>query len=83
MNVLQLAETRRLYARLLAQVWPYRWQFGIAVVGMVLTAATEPALPALLKPMLDQSFVRNMLNDRDDLHHLTPWQLQAGSHRTS
>ncbi|MDE3009803.1 MAG: lipid A export permease/ATP-binding protein MsbA [Pseudomonadota bacterium] len=54
----QLAETRRLYARLLAQVWPYRWQFGIALVGMVLTAATEPALPALLKPMLDQSFVR-------------------------
>jgi len=58
MNVQQLAETRRLYARLLAQVWPYRWQFGIAVIAMVLTAATEPALPALLKPMLDQSFVR-------------------------
>ncbi len=51
-------DTRRLYARLLAQVWPYRWQFAIALVGMVLTAATEPVLPALLKPMLDQSFVR-------------------------
>jgi subfamily B ATP-binding cassette protein MsbA len=54
---LPVAETRRLYGRLLAQVLPYRWQFAVALVGMVLTAATEPALPALLKPMLDQSFV--------------------------
>jgi subfamily B ATP-binding cassette protein MsbA len=57
LKVLPAADSRRLYARLLAQVWPYRWQFGIALLGMVLTAATEPALPALLKPMLDQSFV--------------------------
>ena len=52
------ADTRRLYARLLTQVWPYRWQFALALLAMILTAATEPALPALLKPMLDQSFVR-------------------------
>ena len=44
--------------RLLRQVFPYRWPFAIALLGMILTAATEPALPALLKPMLDQSFVR-------------------------
>ena len=57
MTAVSLAETRRLYARLLAQVRPYRAQFAIAVIAMILTAATEPALPALLKPMLDQSFV--------------------------
>jgi len=50
--------SRILYSRLLRQVLPYRWQFAIALLGMILTAATEPALPALLKPMLDQSFVR-------------------------
>jgi len=53
-----MSSSRILYARLLRQVFPYRWQFAIALLGMILTAATEPALPALLKPMLDQSFVR-------------------------
>jgi subfamily B ATP-binding cassette protein MsbA len=53
-----MSASRILYTRLLRQVIPYRWQFAIALLGMILTAATEPALPALLKPMLDQSFVR-------------------------
>lgn len=53
-----MSPSRILYARLLRQVLPYKWQFAIALLGMILTAATEPALPALLKPMLDQSFVR-------------------------
>jgi subfamily B ATP-binding cassette protein MsbA len=46
-----------LYRRLLSHVMPYRWEFLAAIVGMVVTAATEPLLPALLKPMLDKSFV--------------------------
>ncbi|MHB8354190.1 MAG: ABC transporter transmembrane domain-containing protein, partial [Burkholderiales bacterium] len=46
-----------LYRRLLRYVVPYRWEFFVAIIAMVITAATEPLLPALLKPMLDMSFV--------------------------
>ena len=46
-----------LYRRLLRYVVPYRWEFIAAIIAMVITAATEPMLPALLKPMLDMSFV--------------------------
>ena len=49
-----------MYTRLLRYVLPYRWVFALAIVGTVLLAATEPVLPALLKPLLDGSFV-----DRD------------------
>ena len=48
---------QELYLRLLAYVKPYWRQFGIALVAMVVLAATEPAIPALLKPMLDGTFV--------------------------
>ena len=48
---------RELYLRLLAYVKPYWRQFGVALVAMVVLAATEPAIPALLKPMLDGTFV--------------------------
>ncbi len=52
-----LPGTTSLYSRLLRHVRPYRWEFFGAVGAMVVTAATEPFLPALLKPMLDKSFV--------------------------
>ncbi len=52
--------SRELYTRLLRYVLPYRWVFALAILGTVLLAATEPVLPALLKPLLDGSFV-----DRD------------------
>jgi subfamily B ATP-binding cassette protein MsbA len=48
---------RQLYARLLHHVRPYWRMFGLAVLTMVILAATEPALPILLKPTLDGSFV--------------------------
>ena len=48
---------QELYLRLLAYVKPYWRQFGVALVAMVVLAATEPAIPALLKPMLDGTFV--------------------------
>lgn len=35
---------------------PYWRVFAVAVLGMVLTAATEPLFPALMKPLLDGSF---------------------------
>ena len=50
--------SRELYWRLLAYVRPYWKVFAVAVGGMVLTAATEPLFPALLKPLLDGSFVQ-------------------------
>ncbi|MGH8733526.1 MAG: hypothetical protein ACREVB_07575, partial [Burkholderiales bacterium] len=30
--------------------------FALAVLGMVLAAATEPLFPALIKPLLDEGF---------------------------
>jgi subfamily B ATP-binding cassette protein MsbA len=50
--------SRELYLRLLGYVRPYWTAFALAVVGMVLTAATEPMFPALMKPLLDGSFVK-------------------------
>jgi subfamily B ATP-binding cassette protein MsbA len=46
-----------LYLRLLRYVKPYRRAFALGLLGMVAAAATEPALPALLKPLLDGTFV--------------------------
>jgi subfamily B ATP-binding cassette protein MsbA len=47
-----------LYRRLLGYVKPYRLEFAGAIMAMIVTAATEPMLPAMLKPMLDKSFVQ-------------------------
>ncbi len=47
----------QLYLRLLGYVKPYWRTFVISIIGMAVTAATEPLLPALLKPMLDGTFV--------------------------
>jgi subfamily B ATP-binding cassette protein MsbA len=45
-----------LYVRLLSYVRPYAKAFGFAVIGMIAAAATEPLLPALIKPLLDRGF---------------------------
>lgn len=45
------------YGRLLRYVKPYRREFFIAVIGMVGYAVTDTAFAALMKPMLDGSFV--------------------------
>ena len=45
-----------LYGRLLGYVRPYWKVFALGVIMMVLTAATEPLFPALMKPLLDGSF---------------------------
>jgi subfamily B ATP-binding cassette protein MsbA len=47
----------KLYLRLLGYVMPYWRMFAASLLAMVVVAATEPALPALLKPMLDGTFV--------------------------
>ena len=51
------ADSLALYRRLLGFVRPYAWVFAAAVTGMVLVAATEAALPAIMKPILDGTFV--------------------------
>ncbi len=43
--------------RLLHYVRPYWRAFALSILGMVLTAATEPLFPALMRPLLDGSFV--------------------------
>jgi subfamily B ATP-binding cassette protein MsbA len=48
---------RVLYLRLLRHVLPYWKVFLLALAALVVGAVTEPAIPALLKPMLDGSFV--------------------------
>lgn len=45
------------YRRLLVYVKPYKKQFAIAVAGMLGYAITDTAFAALMKPMLDGSFV--------------------------
>ncbi len=50
-------DSRTLYLRLLRYVHPYRRTFAISLLSMVLLACTEPILPALLKPLLDGSFI--------------------------
>lgn len=51
------ATSLQLYLRLLRYVKPYASQFVISVLALVVVAATEPAFPALLKPLLDGNFL--------------------------
>ena len=57
MHIVKLTSPQ-LYIRLLGYVKPYWRIFAISILGMAVTAATEPLLPALLKPMLDGTFIR-------------------------
>ncbi|MFT3805022.1 MAG: lipid A export permease/ATP-binding protein MsbA [Burkholderiaceae bacterium] len=50
------------YRRLMRHTRPYWKGFALALLGLVLAAAMEPLLPALMKPLLDQGFVA-----RDDI----------------
>jgi len=52
-----MIDSYRLYFRLLGHVKPYWRMFALSVLTTILVASTEPMLPALLKPMLDGSFV--------------------------
>ena len=46
-----------LYLRLLKYVAPYWGIFALSLAGMVVVGLTEVALPALMKPLLDGTFV--------------------------
>ncbi|MES2353029.1 MAG: lipid A export permease/ATP-binding protein MsbA [Pseudomonadota bacterium] len=47
---------RELYLRLLSYLRPHLGMFSLSVVGMVVTALTQPVFPALLKFMVDGAF---------------------------
>ena len=47
----------QLYLRLLRYVAPYWRTFLVSILGMVVVAITQPAVPVLMKPLLDGSFV--------------------------
>ena len=52
----------QLYFRLLGYVKIYWRIFAVSIIAMAIAAATDPLLPALLKPLLDGTFVH-----KDDL----------------
>ena len=54
---MSVSDSRTLYLRLLGYVKPHWRMFALSLVALVATAATEPLLPALFKPLLDQGFV--------------------------
>jgi subfamily B ATP-binding cassette protein MsbA len=49
-------DSKTLYLRLLSYVRPHAKIFAISILTMVVAAATEPLLPALIKPLLDGGF---------------------------
>ena len=46
-----------LYLRLLSHVKPHWRMFAVGIFGMILVAATSPALPALMKPLIEGTFI--------------------------
>ena len=46
-----------LYRRLLSHLRPHWRPFALAVTAMLMAAAAQPAIPIILKPVLDESFV--------------------------
>ena len=59
---MQMMTSTQLYMRLLRYVRPYALIFSVSILGMLISAATEVALPAAVKPFLDGTFV-----DKDPL----------------
>lgn len=46
-----------LYRRLLSHVIPYWRVFLLSIVSMIILAATDPAIPALMQPLLNGAFI--------------------------
>lgn len=51
--------SKDLYLRLLQHVRPYWAAFGVAILVTILLAATEPAIPYLMEPLMDKAFVEH------------------------
>ena len=48
---------REVYGRLLGYAKPYWRMFAVSILGMLIYAATEPVFAAMMKPLIDGSFV--------------------------
>ncbi|HYN78251.1 MAG TPA: ABC transporter transmembrane domain-containing protein, partial [Lamprocystis sp. (in: g-proteobacteria)] len=48
---------RLIYRRLLGYAKPYWRMFAVSILGMLIYAATEPVFAAMMKPLIDGSFV--------------------------
>jgi ATP-binding cassette, subfamily B, bacterial MsbA len=69
--VISSDEARVVYRRLLGYVRPYWRIFGLSIAGMLVFAITEPLFAAMMKPLIDGSFVdRNI-----EIVRLMPWLL--------
>ena len=55
----ELRSTLKLYKRLMAYVWPYKWVFLASVLGMAVVSATEGGFAWIMKPLIDGGFVKN------------------------
>jgi len=56
-NRIRPVNSKDLYLRLLRYVLPYRKVFALSLLGTCIFATTEPAMPALIKILLDETFV--------------------------
>jgi subfamily B ATP-binding cassette protein MsbA len=56
-DVLTSGSARKIYGRLVGYAKPYWRMFGVSILGMLVYAATEPVFAAMMKPLLDGSFV--------------------------
>ncbi|CAA6825380.1 MAG: Lipid A export ATP-binding/permease protein MsbA [uncultured Thiotrichaceae bacterium] len=52
-----IVNSKNLYLRLLRQLKPYRALFIVGILATVLLAITQPAIAAMMKPLLDGAFV--------------------------
>ncbi len=53
-------DPKKVYRKLMAHVWPYKWAFFLALLGNVLYAVVDASFIKLFQPLLDKGFV-----DRD------------------
>jgi ATP-binding cassette, subfamily B, bacterial MsbA len=70
-TVIASADAREIYRRLLGNVRPYRRMFIGSIVGMLVFAATEPLFAAMMKPLIDGSFVHRDI----EMVRAMPWLL--------
>ncbi|MDA1331516.1 MAG: lipid A export permease/ATP-binding protein MsbA [Proteobacteria bacterium] len=54
---METEKSSQLYFRLLGYLKPYSLVFSVSIIGMILSAATEVALPVVIKPLLDGTFI--------------------------
>ncbi|EXJ13330.1 lipid A export permease/ATP-binding protein MsbA [Imhoffiella purpurea] len=61
-TTLSAADAKQIYRRLLTHVHPYWRMFVFSLSGMLIFAATEPLFAAMMKPLIDGSFVERDLD---------------------